>query len=55
MNRIYKLALKRNAPYFPYPKSEVDIPLEQQSAQTWNSLSNFTQLILNGDVSGTKI
>lgn len=29
MNRIYEVALKRNAPYFPCPKPGMDIPLEQ--------------------------
>jgi hypothetical protein len=47
MNWIYKVALKRNAPYFPFPKSGMDISLKQQSVPTWNSFSNFTQIILN--------
>jgi hypothetical protein len=47
MNRIYKVALKRNAPYFPSPKSGMDSPLEKQSVPTWNSFSNFTEIILN--------
>ena len=34
MNRIYKVALKRNSPYFPCPKSGMDIPLEKQNVPT---------------------
>lgn len=51
MNIIYKFALKRNAPYFPCPKSGIDIPLEQESVLTWNSFYNFTQIIVNTSMS----
>lgn len=47
MNRIYKATPKRIAPYFPCPKSGMDIPLKQQSVPIWNSFSNFPQIILN--------
>jgi len=47
MNRIYKIAAKRIAPYFPCPKSGMDIPLKQHSVPTWNSFSNIPQIILN--------
>jgi hypothetical protein len=47
MNRIYKVALKRNAPNFPCPKSGMGISLEQHSVPSSNLFSNFTQTILN--------
>jgi hypothetical protein len=55
MNRIYKVAPKRIAPYFSCPKSGMDIPLKQQSVSTWNSFSNFTKIILNTTMSVVQI
>ena len=55
MNRTYKVALKRNSPYFPCPKSGMDIPLEKQNVPTWNSFSDFTQTILNMTMSVVQI